>query len=110
MKLNIRKSVFETNSSSTHSLTIVSKEEFEKFKKGELIFNKWESKLIEVTEEIKKNLLLAENGDDMEEDFDEDDYESYENLGGDRFETFEKNYKTKKGDEIVAFGFHGQDC
>lgn len=35
----IRNNVFETNSSSTHSLTIVPEEEFEKFKNCDLLFD-----------------------------------------------------------------------
>ena len=35
----VRIGTFETNSSSTHTLVIVSKEEYEKFKKGELLFS-----------------------------------------------------------------------
>lgn len=37
MKTQIRKSVFETNSSSTHSLTLYTKSEWEAFKKGERV-------------------------------------------------------------------------
>jgi len=46
----IRISVFETNSSSTHSLTIVSKEDFEKWKKGEFIFDRSNDELVPVKE------------------------------------------------------------
>lgn len=35
MKVQIRKSVFETNSSSVHTLTIFDKDEWEEFKQGE---------------------------------------------------------------------------
>ena len=38
MRKIIRFNTFETNSSSTHSLIIISEEEFEKFKKGETYF------------------------------------------------------------------------
>lgn len=38
MKRQIRLGVYETNSSSTHSLTICSEEEFEQWKNGELLF------------------------------------------------------------------------
>ena len=37
----VRRGTFETNSSSTHSLTICTAEEFEKWKCGELLFNRW---------------------------------------------------------------------
>lgn len=91
MKQQIRYGVFETNSSSVHSLTIVSKEEFEKFKKGNLIFDRWNDALVEASENEDR------------------DYETYDNLGGNEYETFVQNYTTKNGDEIVAFGYYGHD-
>lgn len=39
MKINIRKNVFETNSSSSHSLVVATKEQKEGFEKGLLWFN-----------------------------------------------------------------------
>jgi hypothetical protein len=94
MKKQIRFGVFETNSSSVHSLTIVSKEEFEKFKKGELVLDTWKRKLIPTPNED-----VLEDGE----------YDSYDSLGGGNFETFEQSYKTASGEEIVAFGYYGQD-
>ena len=41
MKRQIRRGVYETNSSSTHSLTMCSEEEFEQWKNGELLFDEW---------------------------------------------------------------------
>ena len=35
----IRRNVFETNSSSTHSLTMCSKSQFEDWKAGKVLFN-----------------------------------------------------------------------
>lgn len=37
MKVQIRRSVFETNSSSTHAMTIYKKDEWNEFKQGKLI-------------------------------------------------------------------------
>lgn len=37
MEQNIRNQVFETNSSTTHSLTILSEDEFNEFEKGDYI-------------------------------------------------------------------------
>ena len=42
MKRQIRRGVFETNSSSTHSIVICSEEEYKKWVKGELMFDSWE--------------------------------------------------------------------
>lgn len=41
MKRQIRFGVYETNSSSTHSLTMCSEEEFKQWKNGELLFNEY---------------------------------------------------------------------
>lgn len=59
MKRQIRRSVFETNSSNTHSLTICTEEEYDRWKKGELLYKKWEEKFVEsseyiLTDEIKE--------------------------------------------------------
>lgn len=49
MKLSIRRNSFETNSSSTHSLTICTEEEYEKWKKGFLKFDLYNEKFIDST-------------------------------------------------------------
>ena len=36
----VRRGVFETNSSSTHSITICTEDEYEKFKRGELMYDR----------------------------------------------------------------------
>lgn len=90
-KIQIRQGVFETNSSSTHSLTICSKQEYEDFKNGKLLID-WNNKFVPNTEEN------AENEDNK-------DFESY----GYDFETFYEEHTTPSGDEIVVFGYYGHD-
>lgn len=87
-KIQIRRGVFETNSSSTHSLTICSKEDFEKFKNGELVLN-WKDKLVKKTSE------------------NEEECTNYEDWVDGTLETFKESYITKNGDEVVAFGLYG---
>ena len=41
MKRQIRRGVFETNSSSVHSLTMCSGEEYKKWENGEILYWKW---------------------------------------------------------------------
>lgn len=48
----VRKSVFETNSSSVHSLTFCTVEEYEKFMKGDLALSIYDEELIPV-EDVK---------------------------------------------------------
>lgn len=42
MKTQIRKSVFETNSSSTHTLTVVDTKDWNDFKEGRLLYDSYE--------------------------------------------------------------------
>lgn len=53
MKVQIRQSVFETNSSSTHSLSIISKEQSDLLDKGELYINSYSLETI-TKEEVDK--------------------------------------------------------
>lgn len=69
----IRSSVFETNSSSMHSITIVPEEEFEKFKKCELLLD-YET-LVDAKQEYKNVMdTLADWANDKayNEQFDEE--------------------------------------
>ena len=93
----IRRGVFETNSSSTHSLTISTKSDYEKWKRGELLFDNWKNGFVEITEET-------------EGDGDCYSYTRYEEKIGDYYETFNEHYTTQSGDEIVVFGYHGTGC
>jgi len=98
MKVQIRQGVFETNSSSTHSLSIISKEQSDLLDKGELYINgyslatytkeevdrRWEEYQKENhsyphsnKEEFRKRYLCAFTMDEFEE-FCEDNY--YETL------------------------------
>lgn len=57
----IRSGVFETNSSSTHSLTICTAEEFEKWKSGELLFDRYDECLTERKSIIDVNIEEAKD-------------------------------------------------
>ena len=128
----IRRGTFETNSSSTHSLTMCMKEDFEKWKNGEKYWNRWNEELVDkkvFEEEISKIIdeFKSENSD-----FDENDeawakkLNDYiaENINDDKtfytykefndydyieYETFGQEMKTKNGDEVVAFGYFGSE-
>ncbi len=53
MKVQIRQGVFETNSSSTHSLSIISKEQSDLLDKGELYINGYSLEIV-TKEEVDK--------------------------------------------------------
>ena len=52
MKKQIRRGVFETNSSSVHSLTMCSFDEFDKWVRGEVMFDTYNHKLVDIKPEI----------------------------------------------------------
>lgn len=95
----IRRNVFETNSSSTHSITMCMKSEFDKWVAGELVWERWGRKLVPITPMIKESM----EDDDGEyltyEQFNDYDYLDYE--------TFKSTFKTPNNEEIVSFGYYG---
>lgn len=96
----VRRGVFETNSSSTHSITMCSKEEYDKWDKGELLFDSNVGKFILPSEvdEYKKEHRWCSLYSSPEDYYDDCD-----------METFEDEYTTKNGEVIVAFGYYGYD-
>lgn len=137
MKRQVRRGVFETNSSSTHSLTMCSEEEFEAWKRGEVLFQEYgkenfisANKLSEHDKKMAQEDYEA-NKDDFQKDWndlsedakqkyytkytkendliDEDakTYEQYMNYGD--LKTFVQRYTSKSGDKIIAFGEYGYD-
>ena len=113
----IRFSVFETNSSTTHTLTVVPKENFEAWQNGELFFDEESETLITEEESRKLYEEYVENRKKRNWDYDsfeeyrEDNFRTYEEWEDydDYLETFEKEYVSKSGDEIVIFGKYGSD-
>lgn len=91
MKINIRNNVFETNSSSSHSLCVCTKEEYEKFKKGDLVLDIYESELIPRPEDFEKYNVFEK----IEE---EPRY-----IGCNYAPDAKLNFTTSSGDEMVAF-------
>lgn len=98
MKRQIRRGVFETNSSSVHSLTMCTQSDYDRWKDGELIYDYWDGKLI--------------SNDELDDDYDEGRYYTYDRFndyGEFDYETFEDIFTTKNGDAVVAFGYYGHD-
>lgn len=100
MKRQIRQGVFETNSSSVHSLTMCSAEDYEKWKKGELVYDRWGRKLVPLTDEIKEIMVDSGKYYTME------DFDDYEKM---KYETFCEEFTTASGETVVAFGYYGED-
>lgn len=124
MKKTIRQGVFETNSSSVHSLTMAMKDDYEKFENGELFYITYKYPYFENvdTDFISRDELYQiakENGfigkiEDTSEllDFFDGDVESYDLFwDGDheRFDYFTDEITTPKGETVIAFGYYGYD-
>lgn len=135
MKKQIRQGVFETNSSSVHSLTICSKDEFDAWVRGEVLLDDYSAKFvpIKLSDDIKveaekeyeelKDILFSKDWKDLSDDAKEkyyeryalkhrlinEDAETYEQYMDSYLETFKQTYTSKSGDEIVAFGKYGYD-
>lgn len=103
----VRRGVFETNRSSTHSLTIAPLEDYESFREGKMWY--YEGKLISKDEII--SMMENQSEDDFEKyrrdnyimNYDEYSYKEMD------FESYYSKYVSKSGDVIVVFGYYGQD-
>ena len=118
MKRQIRRGVFETNSSSVHSLTLCTADEYEKWENGELWFDSWHRKFVNpfnpkdrYKETIESNPNYTED-DIIYECLREDGiYQSSdEYFENEYYETYKEDYITPGGERVVAFGYYGHDC
>ena len=116
----IRRGVFETNSSSTHSITLCSKEDYDKWDRGEMLLADGDNFVTkeEAIEELKKNTWFNKYNTDFDftdkeaisEALTDNDYKTSEQYFEDEYlETFESTYTTKNGETVVAFGKYGND-
>lgn len=122
MKIQIRHGVFETNSSSTHSLTMMMKSDYIRWEKEKLYlyqgsgwawdFNKpIENHLYTRDEAVEclKNRRSYKGGeidDAMLRDY---DFISWDDEGNEYLESFYEEFMTPSGETIVAFGEYGYD-
>ena len=125
----IRKGIFETNSSSTHSMTMCSGEEFDAWVNGDVLYRYYdgdfytrEQAIEALRDELKRyssidtdekyQEWLNENYEGDEEAALDDDetyprFQTYENWGNSDYYQFEDEYITKSGERVVAFGEFG---
>lgn len=134
--LQIRKNVFETNSSSTHSITMCSKDDYDRWGNGEVYLNEgWWSKDNTseytdkkfVTRDEVNDILSHDkyyhgyyddegNGKDKKpEDLTDKELVEYDIYTFDKYyeheylEWFNASYTTDSGETVVAFGLFGYD-
>lgn len=102
----VRQSVFETNSSSVHSLTMCSGQQMQDWKDGKLFYKEYgREDWIPATLE-----LLAMDPEDRVDDgiYTYDEFwdkvdDSWE------YEGFEDSYTTPNGEKVFAFGYYGEN-
>lgn len=122
MKRQIRRGVFETNSSSTHSLTMMMKSDYERWREEELYLYihgwGWEfSKPVknqlytrdEAIEFAKKNKYYKEITEFDDEVLREIGFISWDNWGCGDLEDFYDEFTTPSGEVVVAFGEYGYE-
>ena len=131
--LQMRKNVFETNSSSTHSITMCTQDKYDAWVNGKVLLNNcwwsWDNesefkdkKFVtrEEAEDIIKHDKYHEPTDELsnlsDEEFDEYCHDmEYGLYSMDRYfkneylEWFDEKYTTPSGETVVAFGLYGQD-
>ena len=131
--ISIRRNVFETNSSSTHSITMCSEDEYKKWQNGELLLHIWNEEFStkediinkakekqkeyldkqakgELIRSWEKKYILAKTDEELYEIEEDDGYKSYDEYWNwCEHETFDTSYTTKNGEKICAFGYFGFD-
>lgn len=122
----IRRNIFESNSSSTHSLTMCLESDYDKWKAGEVYLNEdygWSSnspykekqfvtkeEVIDILTDNKyppKKDLTELDSEDLEDIFRDNEFYTYENYWRDYFDTYSKTFTTPNGDTVVALGSSG---
>ena len=129
MKRQIRRGVFETNSSSTHSLTMCLKSDYDKWVNGELLlYTGWGYGYPEDYQPKENHFYTKEqviefekssyyppsddmnwNSEEAEEHLRERDWCTYEHYDNDYLEWFEDTFTTPSGEIVMAFGQYGYD-
>lgn len=129
--INIRRNVFETNSSSVHSITMCTESEYDKWSDGETFYyhstykldkgqsrfftfdemceflaekREWSSDDINELKELKEN-----DNSEFEQVLSEADFYTYNSFDNyhDMYELYAQSYTTAGGETIVAFGYAG---
>lgn len=111
--LNIRCGLFETNSSSVHSITVLTANEYARWKNGTCVIQSYSSNVISKESAISRALIntFYMNDKDIEQELANRGYYTYDtfhDIIGDRYETSETKV-TKDGQELVIVSYSGYD-
>lgn len=127
--LQIRHDVFETNSSSTHSITVCSKNDYDLWKSGKVYLNDGWWRKDNQSQYKDKTFVTHDEAIDIIEcdgrdvEYNEDNYENFDKYIADVYnicsfdeyfaneylEDFYASYTTETGETVVAFGLYGYD-
>lgn len=105
----VRKGVFETNSSSTHSVTIMSAEDYKRWQKELLYYDEYKDVLLtkeELYDSVRKEY---EDDEDIEYYARDNSIMTHEQFFNESLEVDVTNHTTKSGDEIVIICKYGND-
>lgn len=94
--IQIRQNIFETNSSSVHTLVICTEDEFKKFDNDELCIDDWNDTLVPFSEYDGSTRFLSS-----------DDF--FEDKGFDHYLEHYEEHREINGTKIVVFGRYGND-
>ncbi len=130
--IQVRYGVFETNSSSVHSMVMCDEETYREFINDEILINGWNSRkngtwitfdealqslsyyltgyaFEELLEEYNVKSLNDIKKDELLKLFYENNIAYDYNYYGYDYETFDKSFETKSGERVYAFGYYGED-
>ena len=101
----VRQSVFETNSSSVHSLTMCSAQQMQDWRDGKLFYKKYgREDWVPATPK-----LLAMDPEDRMECEEVYTYDEFWDNLDEGYEGFEDSYTTPNGEKVFAFGYYGEN-
>lgn len=120
MKIQVRNGVFETNSSSIHSITMCSESDYEKWKNGEIYYSDDAEELYDKQKIISelKNCVVYEHIDwsvdwktnpEIKNILYNNRFFTYEEFFDRYYETFTETHTTDSGEVIHAFGYYGYE-
>lgn len=105
----IRRGVFETNSSSTHSLTMCMEDDFKRWERGELYLIPYSREKTFITKEEAEQYCRENEIPFTDEELRDSEIYSWDNYCTGDLEYFEEHFTTPAGERVVSFGEYGYD-
>lgn len=122
MKEVVRRGLFETNSSSVHSITMCSDDEWTKWVNDEVYFDRVVKKFYEPNQDIERARKCQSwdeawdlHASDKRNEYFNDcyhrflTYEEFNDWEYIDYKTYDTEYTTDKGETVHAFGYYGHD-